>query len=123
MCRSSSLPSKRSGSIARVVPLPRGFYLYANRRLVAGNAPEPVLAGEFPKYLYWEQPDDPADSGWRVFTGDETQADADEPGNFQINAVETLTDVHPQLLQVIAVGTRGAWEWDSKAGRYLPVDS
>lgn len=106
-----------------MMPQPSGLYLYANRPLISGVAPEPVVAGAFPKYLCWEQPDDPSDSGWRVFAGDETQPDADEPGNFQINAVGTFPDVHPQLLQVITVGTRGAWEWDSKVGRYVPVDS
>ena len=104
-----------------VAPLPPGLYLYANRRLVVGRVPEPVLAGEFPKYLYWEPPDDPADSGWRVFTGDETEADVDEPGNFQVNLVETLTAVHPQLLQVITVGRRGAWEGDTELGCYVPA--
>jgi hypothetical protein len=87
---------------------------------MVGNSPDTVGPGEFPAYLYWEPPDAPTDSGWRVFTGLETQADADDASNFQVNAVETLTD-HPQLRQVIALGVRGAWEWSPELGRYTEV--
>ena len=96
-------------------------YAYARTSLIRGVAPDPIVAGEFPRRLYWEQPDAPGDSGWRVFSGTETQADADDPKNFQINAVSTLVTVHPQLAQVLAPGVRGAWEWNDAKARYDEV--
>jgi len=98
-----------------------GGYVFANKSLIKGVAPEPVVAGEFPRYLYREQPDDPQDSGWRVFTGSETQEDADDPDNFQVNAVSTLLMVHPQLAQVLAPGVSGAWKWSDDQARYVEV--
>jgi len=100
-------------------PLPPGMFLYANKRTMVGTSPETVGPGEFPRYVYWETPDSPQDSGWRVFLGSETQADADDSSNFQINAVETLTTYHPALRQIIALGSRGAWEWSDEKGSYI----
>lgn len=93
-------------------------YVIANRALCHAGAPGQVLPGEFPRYLYREMPDEPADSGWRVFTGTETQADADEPSNFLLTAASTLVRAHPQLSEVLAAGRDGAWEWDDAIGRY-----
>lgn len=98
-----------------------GGYAITRTTLIRGVAPDPIVAGEFPRRLYWEQPDKPGDSGWRVFSGIETQADADDPKNFQINAVSTLIAVHPQLAQVLAPGVRGAWEWNGAKARYDEV--
>lgn len=98
-----------------------GGYAIARTSLIRGMAPDPVLPGDFPRWLYWEQPDHPGDSGWRVFSGIETQADAEDPKNFQINAVSTLIAVHPQLRQVLAPGVRGAWEWNDSKARYVEV--
>jgi hypothetical protein len=95
--------------------------VFANKRLVHGVVPDPVMAGEFPRYLYRGKPDSPGDSGWRIFTGSETQADTDDSSNFQVNAVETLLTVHPQLAQVLKKGVNGAWEWSETEGRYLEV--
>jgi hypothetical protein len=99
-------------------PLPPGLYLIANKRTMRGTGGA-TGPGELPGYLYWEPPSEPADSGWRVFVGDETQDEADDPDNFQINAVETLTRHHPALQQVIAVGVTGAWAWDERTTRYV----
>jgi hypothetical protein len=95
------------------------MYLYANRRTMRGSGPDTVAPGEFPRYLVHSRPQESADSGWAVFVGDETQADADDASNFQVNATTTLTDAHPALRQVIAVGVTGSWEWDATTERYV----
>ncbi len=64
---------------------------------MVGDSPATVGGGEFPRYAYWETPEETADSGWRVFIGMETQVDADDPSNFQMNAVEMLTTYHQPL--------------------------
>jgi hypothetical protein len=79
------------------------------------------MSGSEAGYLYWEEPGEPWDSGWRVFVGDETQADADDPSNFQINALETLLAEHPALASLFVEGRRGSWEWDSELQNYRPA--
>jgi hypothetical protein len=97
----------------------------AQRRPLASNlgacVARRVLSGETPGYVYWEQPDEAWDSGWRLFVGDETQADADEPTNFQINALETLLAEHPALASLFVEGERGRWDWDPQLQSYRPA--
>jgi hypothetical protein len=76
------------------------------------------MDGADPGYVYWERPEDPWDSGWRVFVGDETQADADTPENFQINRLDALVGEHPRLAQLFTVGNSGFYEWDSTTASY-----
>ena len=49
----------------------------------------------------------------------ETQADADESSNFQVNLTTTLTDAHPALRQVIRVGVTGSWEWNATTASFV----
>jgi hypothetical protein len=41
-------------------------------------------------YMYREEPDREVDSGWRFFSGDETQEYADDPDNFAIYELNTI---------------------------------
>lgn len=77
------------------------------------------MDGSDPGYLYREEPNDRWDSGWRVFVGDETQADADNAENFQLNRLDTLTAEHPRLLELFRDGVSGSFEWDQTSGRYV----
>jgi hypothetical protein len=81
------------------------------------------MSGESPGYLYWEEPEPDAkwDSGWRIFVGDEMQADVDDPSNFQINALEALVAEHPALESLFVEGRRGSWEWDPQLETYRPA--
>lgn len=88
---------------------------------MVGQSPGPVGPGEFPGYVYWEPPDNTADSGWRVFVGDETQEEANDPDACELDAVETLTTHHPQLRQVIGRGVTGAWDWSVEQGVYVKI--
>lgn len=108
--------------ISLVPGLPAGMYVIASKRTMRGTGTD-TEAGEFPGYVYWEPPDEPADSGWRVLVGDETQEDADDPDAFQVNAVETLTTFHPELRQILRAGVRGTWVWNAHARRYVEADS
>lgn len=77
-----------------------------------------VMDGAEPHYVYWEEPEEQWDSGWRVFVGDESQTDADTAENFQINRLDALVAEHPRLADLFTVGTRGSFEWDPAAGSY-----
>ncbi|HEY3548008.1 MAG TPA: DUF2185 domain-containing protein [Propionicimonas sp.] len=108
---------RQSAAMSQILP----GYVIARTTLVRGVAPDPVVAGEFPRYLYREEPDGPGDSGWRIFVGDEVQADADDPSNFCISAVSTLVAVHPELAQLLVPGVLGGWEWNDALARYVTV--
>jgi hypothetical protein len=57
-----------------------------------------VIHGGYPiGYLYRETPDNPNDSGWRVFSGLETQAYADDPANFAQYNASTVVELHPDI--------------------------
>lgn len=77
-----------------------------------------LAPGEFPRYVRWDPPIEPADSGWVLFVGDETQADADNLDTFRINKLGTVRAVHPQLRQLFRAGVSGEWEWQDAAQRY-----
>ncbi len=79
-----------------------------------------VGPGEAPGYVYWEHPDSPSDTGWRVLVGDETREEADDPDCWQINRVQTLQTHHRRLRQLLREGVRGEWRWDEQAQRYVP---
>jgi len=49
-------------------------------------------------YMYREEPDKDADSGWRFFSGDETQEFADNPDNFAIYEVNTICNYDPAII-------------------------
>ena len=59
--------------------------------------------------------------GGRVFTGSETQADTNDPGNFEIDAISIPVMIHPQLAQVLAPGVTGAWEWNDVKAGYIEI--
>ena len=88
-------------------------YVIASRRLVD----EHLQVG----YLYREAPDTDADSGWRLFVGDETQADADEASNFSMYNASTLVALDPTIASVLAADAPVAFE--RIGGKFTRVDT
>ena len=50
-------------------------------------------------YLYREPPDSSLDSGWRVFSGDESEAYVDDADNFAIYNASTILEHAPELAE------------------------
>jgi hypothetical protein len=48
-------------------------------------------------YLYREAPTDDDDSGWRVFSGEETQEYADVAENFALYNASTIIEIDPSI--------------------------
>ena len=48
--------------------------------------------------MYRKAPLDPIDSGWRFFSGEETQEYADQPSNFAIYDVNTIANYDPTII-------------------------
>ena len=52
-------------------------------------------------YMYREEPDQDTDSGWRFFSGDETQEYADNPENFASYDVNTICNYDPAIIRFL----------------------
>lgn len=58
-------------------------------------------SGEYVRFLYREKVDREGDSGWRMFTGHETQEYTDDPQNTRLIEVGWMLDRDSSLLEVL----------------------
>lgn len=65
-------------------------------------------------YMYREEPDNDYDSGWRIFSGTESQEYVDNPHNTMIYKLNTIANYDPAIIPYLdfPVGT----ELERKAG-------
>ncbi|WP_097122933.1 DUF2185 domain-containing protein [Pseudoxanthomonas wuyuanensis] len=91
-----------------------GYVTVSNRVMVDGRRVS---------YLYREEPDNEDDSGWRIFSGDETQEYAGNPANFSLYNASTLIEVEPALLEVLSADYPIAFERDEDADDFIEVHS
>lgn len=61
-------------------------------------------------YLYREEPDRDGDSGWRVFSGGETQEYADDASNFAMYNVSTILEIDPSIAPLLSSRAPVAFE-------------
>ena len=61
-------------------------------------------------FLYREAPGFPNDSGWRFFSGDESDGYTDNPDNFTVCGIGEITASNPDILPLLQEKA-GAWEW------------
>ena len=71
---------------------------------------------------YREAPDGPGDSGWRMFSGDESQAYVDDPDHFAMYNASTVVEHDPALARVLGTPGPCAFERDGATGELVPVD-
>lgn len=88
-------------------------YIIANRAIFEGD--------EAVGYLYREQPDNEGDSGWRVFTGRETQQEADDAANFAMYNASTVVERAPEIASLLARAAPAAFERDED-GAFVEID-
>ncbi|MGN6982799.1 DUF2185 domain-containing protein, partial [Neisseria sp. P0009.S007] len=50
------------------------------------------------------------DSGWRIFSGDETDEYTDNPDNFSIVSLSTITADNPDIAPLLTQAEGCAWE-------------
>ena len=72
-------------------------------------------------YCYREEPEDDNDSGWRFFSGEETQEYADEPANFAMYNAISVVEVEPALIDVLDSDFPITFERDPTSGRFIEV--
>ena len=81
-----------------------------------------VMLEEQPiRYAYREAPSDADDSGWRIFSGDESTEYVDDPKNFSLYNAATLLKRDPALVSILASPHPIAFERDDKSGEYREV--
>ena len=66
--------------------------------------------GEPVSFMYREAPVFENDSGWRFFSGDETDEYTDNPDNFTIYSISDITSSNPAIASFIAKPQGSAWE-------------
>ncbi len=72
-------------------------------------------------YLYREEPDNENDSGWRVFSGDETQEYVDDPTNLAMFNASTIVELDPSVIHLLATPAPAAYERNA-AGDFIAID-
>ena len=81
-----------------------------------------VAEGEFGVgWLYRDEPDGPGDSGWRVFSGAEDEAFADDPANFVEMPLGELIRIDPAVESVLAADVGTCLEWDEGSESFRAV--
>lgn len=70
-------------------------------------------------YMYREEADDEDDSGWRFFSGHETQEYVDDPGNTQIYPVALVAESTPDIVPHLLAPAGSQFEHNGKT--FVPV--
>ena len=71
------------------------------------------------RFMYREQPDGPQDSGWRFFSGDETDEYANQPDNIGLYDVNTIASIDPDIIPLLNVPAGCAFERGDSSGPFL----
>lgn len=74
-------------------------------------------------FLYREAAEFEHDSGWRLFSGGESDEYCDNAGHFDIVSIQDICSNHPELKALLQQKPdSGAWAWDETSEQYLPLD-
>lgn len=71
-------------------------------------------------YMYREEGDGPADSGWRFFEGSENQEYADEPSHFGLYDVNTIANYDREIIPLLDSPVGSAFERTSTGLQAVP---
>lgn len=73
------------------------------------------------RFLYREQPDRAEDSGWRMFTGHESDEYTSDPKNVKLINVGWMLDRDPSLLEPLKKGVGAVYERKGKGSSWVAV--
>lgn len=73
-------------------------------------------------FLYREEPVFEHDSGWRFFTGEESDEYTDNPDNFTVCSLSDITRNNPGIAALLTRPEGSAWEWDEEGGFQAVAD-
>lgn len=105
------------GSLAIMTTIPRSGDHYSvlvkeishkkekqNMKKIAGYAlaPKRLVENKLKvRFLYREEPDDASDSGWRFFSGDESDEFVNDPENIGLYDIETISQIDPDIIPLL----------------------
>lgn len=75
--------------------------------------------GKGVNYMYKEEPDNDVDSGWRFFSGFETDEYVNNPKNIEVYDVNTIVNYSPDIIPFLDIEKGYALERDSKTNRFF----
>ena len=70
-------------------------------------------------YMYREPADDSFDSGWRFFSGRESDEYANDPENLAIYDVNTVANYDPEVIAFLDAPPGSAFARDSRTGEFV----
>lgn len=65
------------------------------------------------RFMYREEPDDATDSGWRFFSGDESDEYVKNPENIGLYDIETISQIDPDIIPLLSNDVGTAFERES----------
>lgn len=92
---------------------PMGFGLVSDKITTQGNK-----VG----YMYREEPEDEADSGWRFLSGTETQEYVENPNNSMLFEVNTIANYDPAIIPYINFPAGTELERKKDTDEFIPVE-
>ena len=72
--------------------------------------------GDAVGFLYREEPVFEHDSGWRFFSGEESDEYTADPANFTVCSVSEIVQANPAVAPLLEQPAGGAWETDGEGG-------
>jgi len=79
-----------------------------------------LVGGARVGYMYREAPDNDVDSGWRFFSGEESQEYVDDAANFAFYDVNTVANYDPEIVPLLGARTGSAFERDA-SGKFVAI--
>ena len=80
-----------------------------------------TVQGKRVGYMYRESPDNNQDSGWRFFSGLETDEYANTPENIAIYDVNTICNYDPDVIPFVDEPLGSAFERDASSGKFKKI--
>ena len=62
------------------------------------------------RFMYREEPDDASDSGWRFFSGDESDEFVNNPNNIGLYDIGTISQIDPDIIPLLSNEAGTAFE-------------
>jgi hypothetical protein len=98
----------------QIKPLVSGYgYCYATDMITVQGFPV--------RFMYREEPDSGADSGWRFFSGFESDDYANDPRNTSIYDVNTIANYDPSIIDLLDSPVGTAFEKPSETEQFVEM--
>jgi hypothetical protein len=81
-----------------------------------------LVDGKRVGFMYREEPSDEIDSGWRFFSGEETQDYVDEPANMAIYDINTVANYDPSIIPFLDAPVGSAFGRGSDGVGFIPEE-